>query len=287
MVCGMKITQLTPSKGKRLKISGWSGLGRAKARVFLLFVILVVRVAFSSSLVWAQDHGTWECWYWDVTEECRLRDFCNPGFIPPPGACVTDDEFVCDEQMGGECVDETGPLLSPTPFPTPNLTPGAYTACCGDNQEYRPFYCGGSDVPNKCRDINTGICHPDRCGADEVCQNVSGIDVCVGVVDGEKVAPFDPTCNGGKGINTALGCLPTDPQAFIDKLLPWAIGLGGGIAFLLMLYGVLLIIISAGNPEKMQAGKELITSAILGLVVIIFAVFIMRFIGVDILGLFG
>ena len=47
-----------------------------------------------------------------------------------------------------------------------------------------------------------------------------------------------------------------------------------------------MIVISAGDPEKMQAGKEMITSAVSGLLIIIFAVFILRVIGVDILQLF-
>ena len=80
--------------------------------------------------------------------------------------------------------------------------------------------------------------------------------------------------------------MPTDPQAFINTVTPWAIGIGSGIAFLLGLYGSLMIVISAGDPEKMQAGKEIITSAVAGLLLIVFAVFILRIIGVDVLKLF-
>lgn len=111
------------------------------------------------------------------------------------------------------------------------------------------------------------------------------------------VKPFDPRCDGnGDGvitdlddgfIDTALGCLPTDPNEFVKLVIPWATGIGGGVAFLLMLYGTFMVIVSAGVPEKMQAGKELIGSAVTGLLIIIFAVFILRFIGVDILGLFS
>jgi hypothetical protein len=110
--------------------------------------------------------------------------------------------------------------------------------------------------------------------------------------DGSTIPVYDPTCTSGtsyygyKGVKSGLGCLPTDPQYFINLATPWAIGIGSGIAFLLGLYGSLMIVISAGDPEKMQAGKEIITSAIAGSLLITFAVFILRIIGVDILKLF-
>ncbi len=94
-------------------------------------------------------------------------------------------------------------------------------------------------------------------------------------------------CDGGKGIITALGCIPTEPSAFIGKLLTVGIGLAGGIAFLLILFGGFQIMTSAGNPEQLNAGRELVSSAIAGLLLIIFSVFILRSIGVDILGIPG
>ena len=78
---------------------------------------------------------------------------------------------------------------------------------------------------------------------------------------------------------TALGCIPTNPQQFIGQILGIAIGIGGGIAFLLILFGGFQILMSAGNPEKLNAGKELVTSAITGLLIIIFSLFILRLIG--------
>ncbi|MCJ7804785.1 pilin [Patescibacteria group bacterium] len=103
-----------------------------------------------------------------------------------------------------------------------------------------------------------------------------------------EVKPIDPTCQNGEGINTALGCIPTkSPSAFIRYLLNFAIGIGGGIAFLLMIFGGLQIILSGGNPDRIKAGKEMITAALAGLLLIIFSVFILRVIGYDILRLPG
>lgn len=73
----------------------------------------------------------------------------------------------------------------------------------------------------------------------------------------------------------------------VNKILPYAISIGGVIAFILIIIGGLQIILSSGNPDKVKAGKEMITSAIAGLLLIIFSVFILRLIGHDILDIKG
>jgi len=93
--------------------------------------------------------------------------------------------------------------------------------------------------------------------------------------------------NSGSYSWTAIGCIPTQPDLFIKGLLPGVIGMAGGIAFLLMLYGVFTIIMSTGNPEKINQGKEIIVSALVGLIMILFSVFLLKLIGVDILGIPG
>jgi len=103
----------------------------------------------------------------------------------------------------------------------------------------------------------------------------------------------DPTCDPpggglGTGINTAIGCIPVaSSEDFIGFILRWAIGIGGGIAFLLILIAGFQIMTSQGSPDKLQAGKELLTSAIVGIILIIFSIFILELIGVDILGIPG
>jgi hypothetical protein len=86
---------------------------------------------------------------------------------------------------------------------------------------------------------------------------------------------------------TALGCIQTDPTQFIGEILRIGIGIGGGIAFLLILFGGFQVLTSAGNPEHLNAGKELITSAITGLLIIIFSLFILRLIGFKIFAIPG
>jgi hypothetical protein len=94
--------------------------------------------------------------------------------------------------------------------------------------------------------------------------------------------------NGDKTINTAIGPIDVgSPEDFVESILTLAIGIGGGIATLLIIFGGLQVLTSGGNPEKVQSGKEMITSAISGLLLIVFAVFILRLIGFEILGIEG
>lgn len=94
-------------------------------------------------------------------------------------------------------------------------------------------------------------------------------------------------CMNSKKMWTAIGCVPTTTEGFVNTLLPFFIGIGGGIAFLLILFGALQIMMSSGNPEKLNAGKELISAAITGLLLIIFSIFILQLIGVQILKIPG
>lgn len=86
---------------------------------------------------------------------------------------------------------------------------------------------------------------------------------------------------------TALGCIPNDPAEFVAWILARAVGIGGGIAFLLMLWGGFQVITSAGDPQKLNDGKDILVSAAAGLLFIIFSLFLLRIVGVDILGLPG
>lgn len=98
-------------------------------------------------------------------------------------------------------------------------------------------------------------------------------------------------CNScmGKGTATwtAIGCIDTNPSGFLPAVLAVATSIGGGIAFILMLLGGFQIMTSAGNPEQLNAGRELLGSAIAGLLLIIFSLFILQFIGYRIFNIPG
>ena len=102
------------------------------------------------------------------------------------------------------------------------------------------------------------------------------------------VGVYGQTCSkgGNIGIDTAIGCIPIDStNALIGFILRFAVGIGGGIAFLLILVAGFQIMTSRGDPNRLKAGQELMTSAIAGLLLLIFSLVILRIIGFDILGI--
>jgi hypothetical protein len=96
----------------------------------------------------------------------------------------------------------------------------------------------------------------------------------------------DPSLTGE--IYTAIGCIPVeDLQSFASFVLSWSIMVAGGITFILIIYAGYLYITSGGNPKKIQAAKELIFAALSGILLLIFSIFALRLIGVDILRIPG
>jgi putative Mn2+ efflux pump MntP len=64
-------------------------------------------------------------------------------------------------------------------------------------------------------------------------------------------------------------------------------GLAGIIAIGCITFAAIQFQLSQGDTEKIKKARELMTSCIMGLILIIFSVFILRVIGVDILQLPG
>lgn len=86
---------------------------------------------------------------------------------------------------------------------------------------------------------------------------------------------------------TDLGCIPTDPFAFVGSVYGIGLGLIGGVAILFLIYGGYLIMVSQGNPDKLNNGKSYIYYAIAGLVLAVFGFVFLQLIAVDILRIPG
>lgn len=179
---------------------------------------------------------------------------------------------------------------------------------CTANEECRSFTCNGSvcsvprgdciDIgrsvaPVYCERIGATLCERQRqnatdylcCSSTAMCSDVGGAtklyspptSVVVGV-----------DCYDGQGfVNTAIGCIPFDvinrTAAFF---LAWGIGIGGGVSLLVMSIASFQFALSGGNPQRVQSAKSLFMSALGGMLFLLLSVFLLRFIGVDVLGLF-
>ena len=86
---------------------------------------------------------------------------------------------------------------------------------------------------------------------------------------------------------TVLGCFSTKPEKFVQSILSVVFGMAGGIAFMAVLYGSAVVLTSSGNPEKIQGGKDMIQNSIIGILIIVFSVFLLRIVGFDILKIPG
>lgn len=96
-------------------------------------------------------------------------------------------------------------------------------------------------------------------------------------------------CNdaNGPGFKTAIGCIHTTPKGFVKDFLTFAVSIGGGLAFVMMLFGSFQMMTSGGNPQNLQGGKDTLQNAIIGLLFIIFSILLMKIIGIDILNIPG
>ena len=282
---------------------------------FYVYTTLLVRL-ISVDKALAASPGTFDCAA-PGQGACRVvRQSCNPGTKPDDSVCssIGNDYLKCNNTLDVPCIPDVQPNTADCFIYNGTVCKAKNVACqqgykepCSGRSLANCVQTGAACVfensnttdcvfypqSNSCQPTNSD-CRP---GYKAVCTSCPATGVSCVPDDqgpGPTIPVYDPECSGFDpeghtgftGVKTALGCLPTDPQDFVNVALPWAIFLGAGIAFLLGVFGAGMIVLSAGNPEKMQAGKEMITSAIAGTIIIVFAVFLLDFIGVKVLKLF-
>ncbi len=113
-------------------------------------------------------------------------------------------------------------------------------------------------------------------------------EMCINYVKGTDQLNSCLNCMKQTKFWSGFGCIPLNIEGFITSyLLGWGVKLGGLIAFFCIIYSAFILQTSKGNPEKIKKAQEYLTSCILGLLLIIFAVFILKLIGVDVLKIPG
>lgn len=216
----------------------------------ILFLFVLTAIVWLSYPKRSFAQGTFNCMFGISTKSCLfVEDHCETGFVR--GDCSTWNT--------------------------------------SSNNCNAPHPCIATDLARKCADKN--VLHNCPAGFPVDCLP-TGFTCCI---DQESCnllpKPAIYTCGYGQqgyGIDTALGCIPAgNLNEFVAWFLSKLIFIASGIAFLLMAFGAFRILTSAGSPEKIQAGKELITSALAGLIFIILSLFLLKLIGVDILQIPG
>lgn len=250
-----------------------------------------------------------------ITGNCCISNTPPP---PPAGQCsCVYGSSGCD--IYAESCDEAAGYVATCTNNIYQCSPGYNSCTCEFIDPGADPDCGGTSQPccagSLCDTAAlqcVGTAAGDRClGSAQICCLPGGPPpgydpaLCAGVTCGGS-APnsqeffCNPTTGAASaspnagGINTAIGCIPfadssgnPATQLFVTFLLRWGMGIAGGVALILIVYAGILILTSGGNPQKLTAGKELLTAAITGLLLLVFGAFVLDFIGVNILNIPG
>ena len=142
----------------------------------------------------------------------------------------------------------------------------------------------GTTLP-PCGCPNVSCAEDEYCRIDDSCEP-SGTGRCYSEDGNGNGGPICTctTADGGCGIQTAIGCIPTDPGEFAGWILTRGIYLGVLVATLLIIISGFGIISSTGDPERLAEAKSQLTAAVAGLLFLLFSVIILRIIGCNIIG---
>jgi hypothetical protein len=161
--------------------------------------------------------------------------------------------------------------------------------------------CSSSKLQDVCQPVQFNVCSTNQdCSNVPISKELKVGEVQKGTAQSPlcKPDPNDPNktnctsaagkfCKSGEELKTAIGCIPTDPQGLVMAVLKIVLGISGALALLFMIFGSFRMITSAGSPEALKAGKDQFSSAVIGLLFIIFSVLLLQILGADILNIPG
>lgn len=96
-------------------------------------------------------------------------------------------------------------------------------------------------------------------------------------------------CSHDGKIATAIGCIPVlNLQSFIaETVFGIGLSLAGAFCILNIIVAAIRMQVSRGVPAEIEKGRKMITNSLIGILIIIFALFILRFVGVTLLRIPG
>lgn len=190
------------------------------------------------------------------------------------------DEKKCDQEGEACCVSSFPkiPSLPDLSFIPGGKSLGKVANDRPDNTEQtknlKIVFCANRLLPD---DLN----NPASCKC--IKEKIELKNFCEKIANPNERAECD-SCSHERGVWSALGCIDFTLLGFIkNTLLGWGIGLTGIISMFCIIYSAFVLQTSGGNPEKIKKAKERLTACIIGLLLIIFSVFILKIIGIDIL----
>lgn len=137
--------------------------------------------------------------------------------------------------------------------------------------------------PEACQTDQSAETKFDLC--EQIGKGTPAFDKCMRCVNGEDVAGTAALANAPEvpeGIWTAVGCIKNDPQTIVEVVIKIGLGVAGGVALLIILAAGFALSTSQGDAKKTAEAKEMITSAVIGIIFIIMSITILEFIGVKI-----
>jgi hypothetical protein len=100
---------------------------------------------------------------------------------------------------------------------------------------------------------------------------------------GSATTPASSTPRNGGGSTAAPKELPNplgtdNPNILVGNIINFILGFVGTIALVLFIYGGFTWMLSAGSPDKVKKGKNIIVWAVIGLFVVFTAYILVRFV---------
>ncbi|OGH02880.1 MAG: hypothetical protein A2798_00425 [Candidatus Levybacteria bacterium RIFCSPHIGHO2_01_FULL_37_17] len=222
-----------------------------------------------------------------ATATCNLNAFTVPYVSNPNVSVIVVDENTNQNRTVGltfelsQIGDESACVTCPnnSQYRTDQSESGCYVL---DHSEGRDYY-------TKVAPLSQEFCNTKQyCDQGKGCKSYNVDEnnpYNVGLPD--FLCTKESVESGNCTINSAIGGIATTKDGFVKALLGVILSLSGGIALLLIIRSGFHLMTSQGNPEQIQAAKEQLTAAFVGLLFIIFSLVFLEVIGVDILNLPG
>lgn len=212
--------------------------------------------------------------------------------------CLAEVDSNCDQLFNISVVDTP---IDPTPLTNcsnrPSQCPQAsYPDCFISDTSCSAPQDGTTVLPDS-------VCEFSNAAGQTFCTYKAGVTLPPSLqepspsVDPTEAPPLPPCASrrmeGGEfigcaSVQTGLGrAIGVSPERLIRDIFAVLLSISGGIALLLIIRASYMLMVSRGDPEKVAEAREILTSAIVGLLFIIFSVVILQVIGVDILKIPG